>query len=416
MKTNSSPLVPVVLVYAMASCSFAGIESAIDGEPLEGEIRALRAGNAWQQAGYDQHHTGFNPGETIITSENVASLVPTWASTTGERPGVPIVGSGRVYVGSLNKTLYAFNAKTGKRRWRAFADSPIATSPVAIYGKVFFVSSNGTLYAVESLNGTELWTADLGGTVSGRASPIVANNTLYVLSTGGLFAFSTDGCGAPSCAPLWKGDVIPGQATTPVVGKDLVFATGEYPSDEDEEALYAFPVGGCGEDVCEPVWVHRPGDFPLQSPSYARGRVYLPTESGLLSIFESDGRRRWFELRTAFGITRPAVVNHMLYTGTQDGLFALDERTGSIIWRGLPGTTVSPPSLAGDLVFVVGGSPKSLHVFHVDCGSGAAATCTPLLTSEKIVSGGAQAIVADGMVYIGNARERTVQAFALPPK
>ena len=393
--------------------------------PSQTEHSALHTASRWQQAGANQHHTGFNPNEVTITAANVAGLVPMWESTTGLRPGAPVVGSGRVYAGSENKTLYAFHAKTGRRRWRAFADSGIQGSPAAAYGKVFFLSSHdqtpvdaqrpAVLYVLDSSNGDLLWTASIGG--SGSGTPVVANRTIYISSSAGFVVFSVDGCGDMSCMPLWKGDLPENGVSRvmPVVGKDYVFAVGRDPDREENSALFAFPVAGCGEELCRPVWHYPTGDLRLGDPAYARGRIYLPTGNGLQAIFEVDGSQRWIARQTASAVVT-AVANYVVYVGTNhEGLFALDERTGSTIWRGLPGYAVGSISLAGDVVFVAARSrsKRGLYAFAVGCATDGE-SCAPLWSFEEGSGEQTPIVVADGVLYLSSTRHRTIRAFALP--
>ena len=360
-----------VLIGLAFACSVPDQVSYLQENSVEGIVQHARASGTWQQAGFDQHRTGFNPNEVIIGSHNVATLQPKWSSTIGRRPTRLVVGSGRVYIGTANKTLYAFNAKTGKRRWRTFANSAVTRlgSPAAVYGKVFYISAGNfrtgvpaVFHAVDASTGVELWTAVLG--IDARGTPVVAARTIYVASSDGLAVFAADGCDAAVCQPIWEGDLDLDQRfyMPPVVGKDFLLLIGRDANASLNVTLYAFPIAGCGRPTCSPVWTRDIGDFEVETYAYARGRVYLPTFIGVQSVFAADGRLRW-TARQAPRARAVAVAEHVVYAATTtDGIFALDERTGRTLWRGLARHSASAVSVSGDVVYVMARPPaKILH-------------------------------------------------------
>ena len=70
---------------------------------------------------------------------------------------------GIVYVGSMDKHLYAINAATGIEEWRFAADGEFESSPAAFDSIVFIGNVNGNLYAVHAANGQERWHFQTGG-------------------------------------------------------------------------------------------------------------------------------------------------------------------------------------------------------------------------------------------------------------
>ena len=211
------------------------------------------------------------------------------------------------------------------------------------------------------------WTAGGGGTPLGAVAlsggrAIVGGGAgtlagLYVYDAAG-----TQGCaGTPVvCQPIWRGDVGATSAsdqigpwTTPVVdgvvyagrlrnlgGFDPVKGYGQA-----EGTLYAFDaagVTGCGgtPTVCQPLWSAplpgNSGHLGLTAPAVAGGRLYVPTESGVV-VFDAKGVTGCSGAPTVctpiatlgFGSaagTRGGVTiaNGVAYVGSNDGLFAFD--------------------------------------------------------------------------------------------
>jgi len=103
-----------------------------------------------------------------------------WRFTTVDALyAAPIVDDTRnaVYLGDGSGLLYALDARTGKLRWRQKLDSAVV-SPKLINGRLYAASSNGYLYAVDAGTGFIHWQAVVG---QGVVSPLGAgNDTLYV--------------------------------------------------------------------------------------------------------------------------------------------------------------------------------------------------------------------------------------------
>jgi outer membrane protein assembly factor BamB len=135
-------------------------------------------------------------------------------------------------------------------------------------------------------DGTELWRGTAGEWPV--RTPALANDLLYVGTSTGVAVYDADGCGAPTCDPLWasgplpSGEGSPGQAEQqPAVTGDLVFVpvmAGQQPR------LVAFDADGCGQDRCEPVWgIDLPGRVSGEL-AISDGRIYVPTEQGLVAL------------------------------------------------------------------------------------------------------------------------------------
>src|SRR6516162_5705125 len=69
-----------------------------------------------------------------------------------------VVADGRVFVGTLNGTLWALDRRTGRALWRHQAGAPIAHSPAWSGGRVFCGDAGGTLRALDAATGRPAWT------------------------------------------------------------------------------------------------------------------------------------------------------------------------------------------------------------------------------------------------------------------
>ena len=93
----------------------------------------------------------------------------------------PAIGSdGTVYVGSLDKKLYAINGKTGVKLWEFETGGFVGSSPaIGSDGTVYVGSWDKKLYAINGKTGAKLWEFETGGFV--ESSPAIGSDgTVYV--------------------------------------------------------------------------------------------------------------------------------------------------------------------------------------------------------------------------------------------
>jgi outer membrane protein assembly factor BamB len=103
--------------------------------------------------------------------------------------GSPAIAEGRVYIGSRDAYLYAFDLATGKRLWRTGRPAPwVVTSPVVWGRRIYYGSSDGQyVEAVDPDSGQRVWRVKTPDNVI--ASPVLADSILYVADmSGNLFA------------------------------------------------------------------------------------------------------------------------------------------------------------------------------------------------------------------------------------
>ena len=94
------------------------------------------------------------------------------------RGSTPVEVDGRVYVGSADHRVYAFDAGTGDEVWHFETNSIVRSTPAISEGKVVFGSFDGRVYAVDQATGEEIWQANVGGVVSTSAA--VHDGLVYI--------------------------------------------------------------------------------------------------------------------------------------------------------------------------------------------------------------------------------------------
>lgn len=131
----------------------------------------------------------------------------------------PVLVDGVIYVGSDSEELYALDARTGTMKWPgAFrTKDDIASSPAVADGLVYFFSSDTILYAAHTASGRIKWVKRVG-TGSRHATPVVAENVVYLGAGNALYAFQAKSGRLKWAIPL-SSDI----TTTPSAALGAVF-------------------------------------------------------------------------------------------------------------------------------------------------------------------------------------------------
>lgn len=99
----------------------------------------------------------------------------------------PAVDRERVYVG-INADLVALDRATGSTVWRARTGRKVDSSPLVVGSTVYVGSDDKSFYAFEAATGTKLWSFKTGGRIS--SPPTYGEGLILVGSNdGALYAF-----------------------------------------------------------------------------------------------------------------------------------------------------------------------------------------------------------------------------------
>lgn len=117
-----------------------------------------------------------------------------WTRENGDHPFLttPAVDGTRVYAGSRDRHLHAFDRTTGESAWKFRTGGRVEGSPLVFKDAVVFGSADGRLYAVDPASGVEIWRLDLGQALAcapafaaGEIMIGGADGTVFVIRGGG---------------------------------------------------------------------------------------------------------------------------------------------------------------------------------------------------------------------------------------
>jgi outer membrane protein assembly factor BamB len=254
------------------------------------------------------------PGFTVALDARTGRSIWRWTGPASE--SAPLVRRGVLYEGSWDHHLYALSVRgiRSRVRWRFRANGELNSSPAYGGGAVYIGSRSGRVYAVDGRSGRELWHASGFSHEDFYATPAVAYGRVFIGNTDGtVYAF-----GAKTGHLLWSAHAGTYVYTAAAVWRRTVYV-GSYDGN-----VYAFDAG-----TGSTRWKRSLGASIHGAPTVVRGLVYFSTcgtcgRHG--SRYAKLGPRR---------------------------TFALDARTGRIVWR-FPDGHYSPVVADGRRLYLMG--------------------------------------------------------------
>lgn len=399
LRNRLAAVLPVGALALLVGFAVAGPRLGDDVETaLEGEVSGAAAmfrGNA--------AHTGVYPGPS---PQGYGGLL--WRATTdGPIRSTPAVADGRLFIGSADGRVYAFDAQTGARLWTFEAETSVTGSPAVSSGLVYVTDHAGTLYALDRVGGEPRWSVKTGparpfpwGHESGdvyASSPVVADGAIYFGAVDGN-VYAVD---ATSGVVRWKSATGGRVRSTPALAGGRVYvgsADGAvYAFDrEDGRILWRYETEGASLASASFGYDRR---TIQSSPAVADGRVFIGARDGFLYALDAaTGRLLWrFNHEISWVNSSPAVAGDLVIVGSSDGKFlqAVEARTGTERWRfstaGLIWT--SPAVVEGKVILAEGAGRVS--VLELQTG----ATAWSAWTGGRLFG---SPVIADGTIYLGS--------------
>lgn len=277
-------------------------------------------------------------------------------STLGFFYSSPVVTNGTVYIPGYEPKFYALDAKTGGIKWSRDFPRDFQSSPAYYNNSIFITSNDGTLYAIDASTGNTIWYQ--GSTTSGvdysQNSPCVKNGVVYAIAD--VHTLDIDNpvmnelsaVDGTSYHGLYATFYFPAGThlfSCPTIDDSIVYVGGD-------SALYAIQNGDLM--YYNQVWKFKAGGSIVGSPVYDDSLVYTTTFNGVVyAVNKQTGVQKWI-FDTYLGNngiqTSPVVANGVVYFGSTDRFWALNAKTGELIWETNPPMPffASPVVLAQD--------------------------------------------------------------------
>jgi len=368
------------LLIGPLSIVSANVPSARD----DGRPAPMASADDWPNFRYGANRNG------VTTSHGPTKANLYWSNTSsGAVYSSPAVGDGKLFFGSDDGNVYAFDALTGKRLWSNSTSNGnygASSSPAVSNGFVFIYSNNDdNLYCFNVSTGARKWMADLGSGNYGGSSPLVINSKVYVGSSDGYLYVRDENTGAAdwNYAIGVSGPNGYGVESGPAVVGDRVFFGGGdskfYAVNTTSHALvWSYSLASYGYPSASVIGnVVYTADGSYASSSCANCKVYAFDKDGFADGNDgwagealtggTNGDIIWNFSMTSGTTSSPTYYKGYIFIGSMDNkVYALNSTTGTLKWSYTTGADVmSSASISDDIVYI-GSSDSKLYAFDYD--------------------------------------------------
>jgi outer membrane protein assembly factor BamB len=135
----------------------------------------------WSRPLVDNNMVFQSSLDHTLTALDAATGKVIWTHKAGAPiASTPTIADGVLFVGAFDGKFYALDAKTGQVKWTAPVDAWIWARATVTDGAVFFGDVKGRFYALSTADGSVRYTAQIGDSV--HAQPVIVGSDVYVAS------------------------------------------------------------------------------------------------------------------------------------------------------------------------------------------------------------------------------------------
>jgi outer membrane protein assembly factor BamB len=299
---------------------------------------------------------GGDPGPGRLAAYDARTGRPRWRARAGQATHLLAASPRAVVVGSDRGELAGLDPRTGRRRWRLRLAPGQGPDAATLAGGRLYVAASfpgegdlrpPVVLALDARTGRRRWAAVLDrGTDLQWADPVLARGRVLVASTpsdpGQAAGDALHALDAATGRPRWTlplpagGPSFHSERPLPYRGLVVVPAT---------RGLLAVDPGSGRR-----VW-RRPARALPRLVGAAGGRVLAVVDDALVGLSVGDGRERW-RLRLADRHRWVALGAGRLYALAASLVMAVDPASGRVLWGSLTGAAVGPPLRAGGRLYV----------------------------------------------------------------
>jgi len=387
-------LAGLVLVAGMLGCS-AGEES----EPA-GQGPAPAA--SWPLFHGCQDMTGVAVGRLP------KKLVLRWKFQTGAAvKSSPVIAlapddasglTGRVFVGSNDRSVYANDLSDGKKLWAFQTADSVEATPLVHEGAVYVGSVDAFVYALDAATGELRWKYETEGKVLGGANWVRSpqgDRTWVLIGSYDMKFYCLD---AATGKPVWTVETGNYVNDTPAVADGKVIFGGC-----DGQVRIVSPADGRELSTIDA------GGYVAGSPAVADGRIYVANYEEKLFCFDlATGKTVWEYPGEDSGFySTPAIgPREVVIGGLDHKVHCISRQTGKALWTFATRRQVeSSPAICGDKV-VIGSGDGRVYLLSLADGKqlwsyevGQPVTSSPAVAGGWVIVGG-----EDGWVYAFGAK------------
>ena len=270
-------------------------------------------------------------GDYNLSGNTIAKLSDTlklkWSfKTEGDILASPIIGRGKIFIGSSDGNMYSLNIDNGLLCWKFDSGDEIEASALLLNEDIYFGNLNGDFFSLGADSGNINWRAKVNGDIRGSANykynSLKKSSVIFVgCYDSKMYAFNSS-----NGELLWDyktGNYING---APAVNDDILAFGG---CDAKLHIVNTADGNKVGEIIT--------GSYIAASAAILDNYAYLGKyDNNLIKIDLRDKKIIWqFEDDENGGpfFSSPAVGKDIVVAGSRDGfLYCLDKETGEKKW------------------------------------------------------------------------------------
>ncbi|HEX4295789.1 MAG TPA: PQQ-binding-like beta-propeller repeat protein [Rhizomicrobium sp.] len=180
---GSTPAAAGGLVYAMSSQNYVFAFDGASGKPIWAGGYMHAGNNAGSPAVSDG--AVYMPTDGSLGAFDATSGQTLWQSGVGPGSASLALSKGSVFLATIDHVVWNFNAMTGALVSDTLEATAMESTPAAAHGVLYVGDMNGTISAYQAKTSKLLWSASTG-LAAIVAAPTVANGRLYVVTTEGI--------------------------------------------------------------------------------------------------------------------------------------------------------------------------------------------------------------------------------------
>ncbi|MFT7583199.1 MAG: outer membrane protein assembly factor BamB [Myxococcota bacterium] len=264
--------------------------------------------------------------------------------------GQAVVYGGYVFIGSQGRHIYAYEAETGKLRWRFETRRQVKASICLYDNKLYVGCVDDWLRCIDASTGSLVWKLDTGRDLDSSAT--VVDGRLYIAGENG-YARCLDPATGEKHWKAFVGGINRGKKTGSYGSETSpAVADGEFYCATYDGELFNLDI-----TTGKKRWIAKTGDDTDVSPVISGDHVFVAAQEKSPYLFcfaREDGRQIWKMTNRRGWWSTPAVVGDNLYIGGFNSrVYGLNARTGEPRWvKRLKSPTWASPAVVDDRVII----------------------------------------------------------------
>jgi len=255
----------------------------------------------------------------------------------------PVVDTARVYVGSLDGNVYAFDRTSGKQAWKFQTGGSVWAPALVADGLVYIGSEGGSFYALDAATGS------VRDSFESAEKPVIhggaaVTDSLVIFGANDNYVYALDRKDLSRI--VWHTRTDDWVESTPTIINGAAYAGS------NDGRLYKFNL-----ETGKITWSFTTAGPVYSTPVVSGGAVYFTSWDGhAYAVRDKDKKLLWKTRVDEQASGSLALKNGILYGGTMfpDGiLFALDAKTGKMLHSfKTKGGFDAAPVISGDTLYI----------------------------------------------------------------